>query len=107
MIHSRIPSLRAVAKLADRAALGWAARSLENGLLSAASESSPRRAGHVSVCEVLPHESELDGRLGIRFLAQPSSSETNASIRWPRCLPAPGAEAENKTPVRCYLRASR
>src|ERR1700746_3618766 len=78
---------------ADRAAPWTAARSLENGFLPAASESSPRRVGHVSASGAPPRESELDGQPGIRFPTPPSSSETTALIRgfnaykhWPREL---------------------
>jgi len=54
-------------RLADRAAPCTATRSLENGFLLAASESSPRRVGQVSASGAPPHESELDGQPGIRF----------------------------------------
>src|SRR5262244_994561 len=90
----------------DRVIPCWAARSPENGFLPAASESTLRRAGHVSACGAPPLESWQDDRLGIQFPVPPSSTETNALIRWLLCLPAPDLEAESKTPARRCLRAS-
>jgi hypothetical protein len=56
----------AAAEHADRAVPSLVARSPENAFPPAASESNPRRAGHVSVSEAPPLESWLDGRPGIR-----------------------------------------
>src|SRR5215470_6029781 len=96
-----------VAEPADQAAPGLAARSPENDLLPAASESSPHRAGHVSVCGVPLHESGRDGRPDIRFPTPPATSETTALVRWLQCLRALAAGASNKTPARCCLRAAK
>src|SRR5580704_17755916 len=95
----------AATRPADPGAPSKAARSPESDFLPAASESTPHLADHFSASAARLRESVLDDRPGIRFPVLPSDSETTASIRWLRYPLAPAAEARNKTPARCRLRA--
>src|SRR6516164_4690648 len=93
-------------ELADRAAPWRASRSLGNGFRPAVLELIPHRVDHVFACGVRLRESWQHPQLGIRFPILPAGSETNAWVRWLRSPPAPGAEAEHKTPAPGRLRAS-